>query len=391
MSDSDANTCVVFGAGALGLGFLGPELSHRMKLVFVDVERNAELLSLLARKGYYFFNETGPAACVRRIENVSGLLAGEERKLCALLSRTDLVLTAVGGENLKSVAPWVSRALRTRKEPMRILCCENGIDMASKLRGHVVDLLGEEPGDALITGDTVMGRMCKTISPAGDGLEPLFPGFDVAAAGEPFYGIPVPSNALDGLEPLPDAFQSMSPPRFAAQEDIKMLAHNALHAFLAFMAAAGPNDAAFFSDLSCDDVLMETVYRMLHDEAAPALLIKHRGVIDRNELLNFLPNILRRITCKRLHDPLQRGRRGVMRKLRPEERLVGSVRTIYATGVRPTLYAMGLAAAAGFAVKSGASELSFEQIIDKHCGFENDEDRPLVEAIMEGAMKTGVR
>ena len=59
--------------------------------------------------------------------------------------------------------------------------------------------------------------------------------------------------------------------------------------------------------------LMELGRRLLGDEAAPALLARHRGALDRNELLNYTDWILRRVTCAVLHDPIARGVRDIMR------------------------------------------------------------------------------
>ena len=37
-------SCVVFGAGALGLGFIGPELSPNCRITYVDIAQKQDLL-----------------------------------------------------------------------------------------------------------------------------------------------------------------------------------------------------------------------------------------------------------------------------------------------------------------------------------------------------------
>jgi len=70
-------TCVVFGAGALGLGFLGPELAGDYRMVYVDIPQKGEFLGHLCAAGAYTANETGPSARAVRVEGVRGVVSAD--------------------------------------------------------------------------------------------------------------------------------------------------------------------------------------------------------------------------------------------------------------------------------------------------------------------------
>ncbi len=388
MNNDETKQCVVFGAGALGLGFLGPELTPWYKLVYIDIKEKSNILSQLSEKGYYYFNEKGPAGRVMKVENVSGVLAERTEEVKTAVRQADLVFTAVGEANLNKIAPLFADIILEpdRDQPLKILCCENGLEIAAKLRQHIVDITGTEPGKALMTGDTIMGRMCQIMSPVSEGNKPVGPGIDMEVIGEPYYGIPAPVDILDGVSFNLDPFKPMTPDELAAHEDVKLLAHNGLHTFLSFLGwERGHED--YFCELTSDIRLMEIAHKLLYEEVAPALLSKHQGNLDRNYLMNYLPTIIRRITCPGLHDRLDRGRRDVMRKLQQWERLVVSIRAIHKEGITPRLYVKGLSVAINFAIENSICDLTFEKILTSVCGFDPANEKELIEFALEQRMK----
>jgi mannitol-1-phosphate 5-dehydrogenase len=370
---------VVFGAGALGLAFLGPELSDDYDLTYVDIPDKAELLDHMNEEGWYDFNETGPASRSERITGVRGIIVTDEDAVQAALASADLVFTAVGEPNLHKVAPTLAEAVsgRAERNPLRVLCCENGLQIARKCRDNVRKSLGADPGDALIIGDTVMGRMCKIVRPLQAHMEPVTPASDWAVCGEPFFGLPVRRSVMAGLSDPGGAFQVMSREEFAAQEDVKMLAHNGLHAFLSYLGTL--KNARYFCELTDNPLLMDMADRLLREESAPALLSKHGQALGRNFFYNYAPTILRRITCPGLHDPLSRGTRGAMRKLQPWERLVGSLRTVARQGIEPVMFATGIAAAILVARQREETQMDFHSILTQHCDLEEEEETDLIE------------
>jgi len=379
MAGKGERTCVVFGAGALGLGFLGPELGRDYRMVYVDIPAKAEFLDYLSAAKQYTYNQTGQSARAVVVSGVRGVSTADEAQVQDALGDAALVFTAVGEPNLPRVAPVLARAaeLRDEQRPLRILCCENGLEIAAKLRRHIESALEKDAGGRLVTADTVMGRMCKVVSPPDDGLVPVGPGFDWAVAAEPFFGIPVPRSALKGLRRPGAAFQPMSDAAFAAREDVKMCAHNGLHAFLALVGLF--EGKSYFCELRDDSRALSMAYTLLMDEVGQALFRKHGRALDRNYYLNYATTILRRTTCPGFHDTVARGTRGLMTKLEPWERLVSGVRLIAAQGIVPEVYATALAAAIMVARKTGQTSLSFREVLTRHCGLSEKDEAALIE------------
>ncbi len=374
----------VFGAGALGLGFLGDELSADCRVTYLDIPAKADLLDHLEREGSYTFNQSGLSMRSVRVDRVNGvqLRDGPERDVAQVLDDADLVFTAVGARNLHGLASVLAAAAGRRgpERPLRVLCGENGVEIAAGLLRAVRERPGPDLTDRLRTGDTVMGRMCQTVTDPKPPVRPAAPGLKWGVVAEPYFGIPVQEHAVEGMPATPVAVRPLPEREFAAAEDSKMLAHNGLHLFLSAMGCL--RGATYFSELRDDADLMEQARRLLVDEATAALLSRHGAALDRNAQMNYCDSILRRTTCPVFHDSVDRGIRGIMRKLRPTERLVYAVRTVAGEGIRPELYARALAAAAAVARREGETEMDLRPLLNEHCGFEPDEEAELIALIV---------
>ena len=372
---------VVLGAGALGLGFIGPELAPRCRITYLDIPAKADLLDHLRQAGRYTFNETGVPMRAVEVSGVSGLVM-DSPEAAQALDAADVVITAVGEPNLPKVGPALARVAlsRTPERPMRILCAENGVDIAHKLRAAVEAAAQHELSAMLLVGDTVMGRMCKIVEHPEPPVRPVAPGLGWAVVAEPYFGIPVEAHAVAGLAGLPPAVRPQPPEVFSASEDVKMLSHNGLHAVISCLGYL--RGRQYFDELRQDADIMELARRLLVQEAGAALLAKHRAALDRNEYLNYSDWILRRVTCPVLHDPIDRGVRGIMRKLQPWERLVYSVRTVARQGIEPQAFATGLAAAVEVALRAGETKMSFDEVLAGWCQFDPDTEAPLIRLIL---------
>jgi mannitol-1-phosphate 5-dehydrogenase len=376
---------VVFGASALGLGFLGPELGADCRIVYVDVPAKAALTGHLKLAGSYTFNATGLSMRPVTVSGVDGLSnepGSVTADLLEALEDADVVFTAVGPAHLAELAPVFAAAAvkRPAARPLRVFCGENGIGIALGLRSAVERVAGGPLGARLRVGDTVMGRMCKVV-PAGNPLPaPVAAGFDWAVVSEPFFGIPVEEHAAAGLPRLPRAIQPEPPDRFHALEDHKLLCHNGLHIVLACMSHL--KGRTFLSELRDDAELMELGHRLEFEEAVPALLRKHGAALDRAATLNACSALLRRIVCPVFCDTVSRGVRDIMRKLEPSERLVYNLRTVAEQGIEPHAFATGLAAAIAVARRTGQTHLDPRDFLTAHCGLDPRKEADLIGLVL---------
>jgi mannitol-1-phosphate 5-dehydrogenase len=380
---------LVFGAGALGLGFLGPELYKSYSLTFVDRELKGEFLVYLGKKGEYRINLTTlgiEEVVVRGVEGLNLDDPREREKTVKRIGQASLVFTAVGLSNLKGVTPILAEGMekqRERKEELYILCCENGQDVPAKFRGFLGECMGNLPPWVKIS-EPVMGRMCRyeeKVKPWSI-FEPVGREFSWGIVAEPFYGIPVRKSLVDESTAFSPAFQVKEDDEFEVLKERKILIHNGCHAFLAFLGYL--KGYTYYCQLEEEKEILELAEKMVREEIIEALLSKFGGAVDRNDLKNYSFGVLRRIISSLFRDSISRGMRGSLEKLAPQERLIWGARFIWSAGFLPKIYCLGIAAAIKINRVEGGLAGSLEEILSRHCGLKQPQDARLIELIKSG-------
>ena len=308
---------LIFGAGALALGFLGPELYKDWALTFIDIDAKKELLSHLKDNGKYTVNIAGPFQKAFEVTNVRGLNLNNPPELKEIIQRfssSKLIFTSVGAANLNSLVPIfceglsscmefqkrdssaapqndkknvtlstsASLSVHSAKSLIYILCCENGRDIAMKFHASLEVSLNRLLTSECRIGDTVMGRMCR-IEPdieSNKYLEPVYEGADWAVVAEPFFGFPIKRGLIKEEKLFKSPFQLKEDNVFEALEDIKFFAHNGCHAFLGYIGFL--KGYRYFGELKEDKDLMGLAYEMLFNETGKALITKHQ-IINNKE------------------------------------------------------------------------------------------------------------
>lgn len=133
-----------FGAGKIGRGFIGAVLSKAgYKVCFADV--NKGLVDLINTEGHYDVHVMDETSYVETITGVSAVDSTTPECIERFVG-TDLVTTAVSMKVLPLIAPTVAEGLKRRceagvREPLNIICCENGIRATSQLKAFVYEHL----------------------------------------------------------------------------------------------------------------------------------------------------------------------------------------------------------------------------------------------------------
>ncbi len=214
---------VVFGAGAVGLGFLGELLSKSgWRTTFADID--SDLVAAVNSQSCYIFNkvstsveqvEVGPASAI----DLRGPDAGGQ--LDAALAQADLVFTAAGARAFTPVGRSLARAAESaafQREPLNVLCCENHHDAAAALAATTQEALGEPASLAIKFAfvNTVVARMCQRLTTADRDLPPVAPGVDTVILTESYALLPADASA--SAPPLAEfaGLKSLSGPEFAA-------------------------------------------------------------------------------------------------------------------------------------------------------------------------------
>ncbi len=292
---------VVFGAGASGRGLLG-ELAARSGWPITFVETDRESARHLAAAGQYTVRLVGRGESVTRVTDYRVLTPTDRREVAAALRGCPLAATAVGGANLTAVAALLGPALAERRERLPVLVCENW-PHADSVLADALRQYGVADG-AFACIPCSVERMVRR---AGTGLDLI------GESGESAW---VPAAVtLPGLLVCTDLM-----PYYAR----KLYTNNAGHALLAyegFLAGRETLCAAL-----ADPAIRARLEALL--AGAQKMLAREYALAER-ELVEHVDCLLRfRFANAALADRVQRVARQPLRKLGPEERLIGLLRKL---------------------------------------------------------------
>ena len=303
-------TVAVFGAGNIGRGLIGWLFGKSgWEVVFVDI--SPELVEALNQAGSYPVTEVGRETTTVIIPDVRAVnpIVDSDQAVQAV-SSADLICTAVGTEGLEKVAPVIAAALARPDSRVRnVLACENADPNTARLQAHVSKQLGylpEEVGfpetlvDRLIPGPAVGAGLAVQVESR----------FDFKIAAEDWSGYP----------PQVEGFELVANLELHRRKKLWLV--NGLHAGAAFLGLHAGHDtiAQAVSDPDIRPKLEEMVGTMAE------VLAERLGEPDPSRLVEYGHFNLDRFGSSTLVDPVRRVARNPLRKLGPQERLLGPAR-----------------------------------------------------------------
>ena len=321
---------VQFGAGSIGRGFLGQLLFEgSFQTTFVDT--NAALVNALEARGSYPLRLIGAAGTQNlSIGNLLALLASDTEKIIQAITEANLLSTAVGVAALPHIAPVIAAGLNARAAagggPINLLLCENQWHAATLMRELLIPHLTSEAlvslGSQVGLVETVIGRMVPLPTEALRTEDPLL------VVAEPYRELPVARSALRGPTPrLPGLLMAEN---FEAYEARKLLLHNMSHAALAYLGA--PRGHTLIWQCAADSEIGETVSQAIND-VCRALVLEYG--FGPSTLAIYAEDLLSRFTNRALGDTVSRVAADPLRKLRPEDRLIGAASLCLKHGIPP--------------------------------------------------------
>jgi len=334
----------VYGAGSVGRGFLGQLFSESgYQVTFVDVI--GPLIEALRRRGAYTIRLVdGDNVEEVTVGPVTGLLAEEQDAVAEAVAQASLGATAVGARVLPRIAPAVAEGIRLRLErqvgePLNIIVCENLKDAASIFRGMVCEHLSPETVEYLDEHvgfvETVIGRMVPELPRELAEREPSL------IVAEPYKELPVDRAAFVGAIPEVVGMQAVSD--FAVYTARKLYLHNAGHAILGYL---GYKKGLTLGYEALEDADIRPILDGALDESVRGIAA-HYGT-EESWLREHVADLLRRFANRALADPVKRLARDPLRKLAPEDRLVGAARVARYGGIVPVNLAWGIAGALAY-------------------------------------------
>ena len=331
---------VMYGAGNIGRGFIGPVFSRGGYFVqFVDV--NKELVDTLNERGSY------PLRIIRDqahedqpITGFEAINGREADKVAEAIAACDLMATAVGAKILPLIAPVMAEGLRRRfartSGTLDIIVCENLMDAHLVLAGLIKSHLAEDERrifeERVGLVEASIGRMVPVQTDAmraGDALRVCV---------EEYAFLPVDRQGFKGKVPDLPGLTPFSPFDFYIRR--KLFLHNMGHATCAYLGQY--TGKTYIAEAIREaDIAVVTQNAMLESMMA----LHRRYQVPADALMGHLMDLLGRFANTGLGDTCQRVGADIPRKMAPADRMIGSALLCLEMGVRPDYIALGAALA----------------------------------------------
>lgn len=398
-SNSNAHVAVQFGAGNIGRGFMGELFcASGYRTVFVDVDRDL-VEAMRTRGAYEVHHVTTESDTPVRVSGVSALDARDGEAVARAVAGASIVCTAVGVRALAAVVPALAQGLVQRLRegpagPLNIITCENLIGAGRTLRDLVwrqIEALLSRAGGAAGSppvsreafdgrfgfAEAVVSRMVPLVPAEVRRRDPLW------IACEPYARLPVDAKAfcgpvprIVGIEPVADIL---------AHQRRKLASHNMSHAVAAYLGYLGGHE--FIWQAMEDAAIVRTV-RAAMDETGRALVSRF-GFEPADERA-YEEDLLHRYRNRALGDQVRRVAADPLRKLGPEDRLIGAARLCLEENVEPAHLLVGIRAALQYNSGDDPSAVRLQEmlatrgreaVLREVCGLAPDE--PLLARLRE--------
>ncbi len=329
-----------FGAGNIGRGFLG-QLYYESGYAATYVDVLDDVVRALNERGEYplrIVDDTAQTLCIR---NVSALHAGDVEAVAQAICEADLAATAVGVNVLPKVAPTLARGIEKRfaeasAPPLDFIVCENLIGAGPFLRDAVRDHLAPSFHEVLEEKvgfvEASIGRMVPIMTEKERAEDPLL------ICVEAYCELPVDKEAFKG--PIPELRHLLPRDHFGAYVERKLFVHNLSHASAAYLGYLRGHEY-IWQAMDDDAVLAEM--RAATAESCRGLVRKWG--LNAAELDAHAEDLARRYRNKALGDQVRRIAADPLRKLGPNDRLIGAGRLCIEQGIVPEHIAFAAAAA----------------------------------------------
>ncbi len=327
-------TVVQFGAGNIGRGFMG-QLFQESDFSMVFVDSNQDLVNELNKRKEYplcLLDAYSGKKIDLTIAPVQALWTGQIEEITQIISTCDVVGTSVGVKNLDAIAPLITSGLKARRLfnswPLNIFLCENVLDAAQLLRQRVYERLSIEDQEWAEKNvgfvGTSIARMVPAASDRFGNQDRLF------VVADSYHQVPYDSAGVRGAFPEISGFKPVA--NFIAEVERKLFTHNLGHAVLAYL---GYLKGYSYIHEPLRDSFISSRFEQALDETTAALLRKYPSDLSAKEQQAIRQDVRIRFGNPQIMDTVQRVGKDPVRKLGPDDRLIGSAKLCFSQGIQP--------------------------------------------------------
>ena len=306
---------------------------------FSFVEKADGLVDLINERGQYFVNILGNAEKCCTVTGAKALKYAQEDEIAKVISEADAIFTAVGGKNLKDIAPMLAKGVEAKSKVggnLNIVTCENWKLPTTILREEIGNIL---EGDALAFFQTNVGVTEAVIMRSAIESDAEMLAKDPLVVNvQDFWELPVDASRIVGE--LPPIMGLKLIPEFTGFLERKFYTYNAANGTTSFVGALLGH--VHIADAAHDERILP-ILEGVYMETAQALSKKHNFPLD--EQLAFTLTSKRKLQDYTIVDFIERNARDPIRKLGKDDRLVGSARLVQEYGIRPDNLCIAIAAA----------------------------------------------
>lgn len=369
---------VILGAGRIGRGFVTQIMKlNQNEITYFDA--SADMVKALKEAGSYTIHVFGHPEKDMRNENAVIYSTDDLDQLAASWAEADFIFTACGGKNMPSVGATIGKAFRRLEaingvHTSNIVTCENWVDPAKDLHAAILNELNDKEKALFEAKVGVSEAVILTTGAGAPSDYKLENPMDTWI--QDFRYLPIDAAPIKGEKPKWKYVDWIE--KFGDLLTQKLYTNNTSCASVAYLGRL--KGIKLLGDAANDPEIypiLEEVYREINDA-----LINGLG-IDAESQYAFSKRAMAKYTDRNIIDNVTRIARDPLRKLRPNDRLIGPAHIALKAGRKPKAIALATAAALYYenpedesAVKLAEMrrEHGVEYIMQNVCGLRPDEE-----------------
>lgn len=327
MEKIEENKLVLFGAGKIGRSFIGQLFSiGGYEVIFIDI--NKSVIDALNQKKQYKVIIKSEKEKILYIKNVSGVHTSDSDRVIAEVATAGIVAISVGLDGLENIFPLLAKGLIKRQAideqyALDIIIAENMRD---------ADVFFSQKLKKLLPEDYPLNKLVGLIETSIGKMVPIMQKKDLQDDILQIYAEPYNTLILNkrGFKnPIP-AIQGLAPKdNMKAWVDRKLFIHNLGHSAAVYLGYLHNHHYVYLYEA----LEVTKIYNFVREtmmQSAQILIVKYPDEFSINHLTEHIDDLLYRFQNKNLGDTIFRVGCDLNRKLGPQDRLAGAIKTAFA-------------------------------------------------------------